>query len=338
MTTEQKSRILIFNDDEKVVELLKISLEEKAKAKCKTVLTLEGFWEAVTDHEFDLIISDIFLTLNTEHPVEELLQSKQSSADRILFCGFTEMKNVKTDLSLICDGFLTKPWTNNQLDFLLKQTQKKRKLYKKVEEESQKAEQLRINLEDAQFQLQESINGTVESLQLVFDQHSRPLSRHCKRVAIFARQTGQKLGLDEASLEDLELAALFHDFGRSFLAEKLHTTPMSYMSARDKKTFMKHPEICVNLLADIPRFKPILELIKYQHENVDGSGFYNMTYRTLSMEAMILRICDFYDEEERFNTNAYQNILNSMSLKRDVWFDSGCLDAFLDVVAEVKKG
>ena len=333
-----KNTVLIFNDDEKVVELLKISLEEKSKLKCKTVLTLEDFWEAVTNEDYQLIISDIFLTINKEHPIEELLKDKQPTAERILFCGFTEMKNVKTELSEICDGFLTKPWTDNQLRFLIKQIQKKRNLKELLEQETQKAEQYKSSLEKTKFALNEEITGTVDSLQLIFDQQSRTLSRHCKRVAIFARQTGQKLGLDEESLEDLELAALFHDFGLSFLAEKLHTTPITYMSETDKKTYKKYPEISAKILSDIPRFKRVVEIIKYHQENVDGSGFYNMTYRTLSMETMILRVCSFYDKEERFNTNAYQNILNSMGLKRDVWFDSSCLDAFFDVVADVKKG
>ena len=335
---EKESRVLIYHADDKIVDLLKISLEERAAYECVATVTLEDFWAALDEKSFDLIISDVFLSLNAEHPIEELLQEKQSGADRILFCGFTEMKNVKSKLSRLCDGFLTKPWTNNQLDFLIKQMAKKASLLDSLEQEEAKVRQLDLSVSQLECNLKAQVAGTIESLQFVFEMQSRPLLRHCKRVAIFARQTGQNLGLDEESLEDLELAALFHDFGLSFLSENLHTNSLSYMSSQDKKSYKKHPEASVKLLESIPRFSRVLDIIRYHHENVDGSGFYNMTYRTLSMETMILRICDFYDEEERFNTNAYQNILNSMRLKRDTWFDSSCLDAFLDVVTEVKKG
>ena len=240
-------------------------------------------------------------------------------------------------MSIYCDSFLTKPWTENQLNLLFK------KLNKLKETETLKIElQDKLKREQERFEtlkedFDKHFNGSLKSLQNIFKMNSKTLYNHGKRVAIFARQTGEHLGLDEDSLEELELAALFHDFGLTFLAEKLHTTSISYLSKRDQSTYKTHPELCAKLLQSIPRFQKACEIIKLHKENVNGTGFYNMTYRSLTMETMILRICDYYDEQENFHTDVHQNILSAMSLKRDLWFDSSCLDAFLDVINKVKR-
>jgi HD-GYP domain-containing protein (c-di-GMP phosphodiesterase class II) len=81
---------------------------------------------------------------------------------------------------------------------------------------------------------------------------------HSTRLAEWGMRVGQELGLEEAELQNLEVAALLHDIGKVGIPDSI---------------LRKHPEYGWAVLRMLPGFeRPALDIL-HHHENFDGTGY-----------------------------------------------------------------
>jgi len=97
---------------------------------------------------------------------------------------------------------------------------------------------------------------------------------HFMRLARLSTQIGVKLGITGKDYNNLYYASLLHDIGKIKVNRKID------ISFKEKDNFhlvqneiSLHPIVGANMLKQINLFKDIIPIVKYHHENYDGTGY-----------------------------------------------------------------
>jgi len=119
---------------------------------------------------------------------------------------------------------------------------------------------------------------------------------HSINVTVLATAFGQFLGLAEAELRPLGLAALFHDIGKANIPREVLNKP-GRLDEREFQVIKRHPLESYSLLKDKEALKlQVLPAIVEHHEKYDGSGYpRGIGGEDISMFARIVSLADVYD-------------------------------------------
>ena len=106
---------------------------------------------------------------------------------------------------------------------------------------------------------------------------------------------GQRVGMDDDSLKQLEQAAVLHDIGKIGIdINLLHKREK--LTAADIEVLKQHPSIGVRILEPIRFLGTVREIIEQHHERFDGKGYpKGLTGENGFLEARVLAVCDTYD-------------------------------------------
>lgn len=119
---------------------------------------------------------------------------------------------------------------------------------------------------------------------------------HAQRLVQFACQTGKLLGLSEAELARLSLAALLHDIGKIAIPVSILYKPEA-LNEEEWRIMRLHPEIGQRILqAAGGIFASLAPIVVAHHERWDGSGYPNgLAGEEIPLLARILAVVDSYD-------------------------------------------
>lgn len=132
---------------------------------------------------------------------------------------------------------------------------------------------------------------------------------HSDRLADFAAQLGENLGLGENDLEELRLACLLHDIGKVAVPDSILLKP-GRLNPQEAEIMRQHPVTGEQICAPLKSLRPILPLIRHHHERMDGTGYPDGLYgREIPLNARILQVADVYDA--LINDRPYREALTS---------------------------
>lgn len=118
--------------------------------------------------------------------------------------------------------------------------------------------------------------------------------RHSLEVAATARQVAQRLGLTEAELVEIELAALVHDVGKLRVPASVLRKPGS-LNAEERALMRLHPEWGAELVARVPGLEAVALIVHLHHERPDGQGYpYGLTMDQIPLASRIVAACAAY--------------------------------------------
>ena len=95
---------------------------------------------------------------------------------------------------------------------------------------------------------------------------------HSTRLAEWGMRVGQELGLEEPTLQNLEIAALLHDIGKVGIPDAILRKP-GKLEADEYALMKKHPEYGWAVLRMLPGFDRAALDILHHHESFDGKGY-----------------------------------------------------------------
>ena len=117
---------------------------------------------------------------------------------------------------------------------------------------------------------------------------------HSRVVARYAELTARELRLPEEIVEDVRLAGLLHDVGKSGVSDAVVSKP-SRLTEDEWVEMRYHPEIGAALLNDAG-FDDVREWILCHHERPDGKGYpRGMVGEEIPLGARILAVADAYE-------------------------------------------
>lgn len=163
-------------------------------------------------------------------------------------------------------------------------------------------EALRKKNIDATLQVAKDIVGQILhsdriSLDMVdlrtFDDYTY---RHSVNVAVLSTIIGMGMGLEQEMLNDLCVAAMFHDMGKLMIDSEVINKP-GRLTKEEFALIKMHPQLSLDLLAG--RWNVSLEAkeaILAHHENDDGSGYPRGLHKDeIPLYARIIHVADVYD-------------------------------------------
>ncbi len=118
---------------------------------------------------------------------------------------------------------------------------------------------------------------------------------HSRRVAIYAQRLARYLGWNRREAQNLALAALVHDLGKTWITNDI-LNKSAALSEEERRKMERHPIIGARILigCDVDAF--YVDSVLYHHEAWDGRGYPSgLQGEEIPMSARILAIADVYD-------------------------------------------
>lgn len=118
---------------------------------------------------------------------------------------------------------------------------------------------------------------------------------HAVNVTILSIILASKLRLKEMAINDVALAAMFHDIGKTRIDKNILVK--QNLTPKEQKVLQLHPQIGYKILKNDFGFpENICRAVLEHHENHDGSGYpYGISDNQISLFGQIINISNYYD-------------------------------------------
>ncbi len=119
---------------------------------------------------------------------------------------------------------------------------------------------------------------------------------HSVAVGALLTSVGQAVGYDDQTVEMLGVAGILHDCGK-LLIPNMILNKRGSLTDVERQIIRNHPELGYQRLLTYPGMSEIvLEICRYHHEMLDGSGYpHGLKADALSPFVRMSTICDVYD-------------------------------------------
>ena len=143
--------------------------------------------------------------------------------------------------------------------------------------------------------LPQSILDTVTSLAYAIDAKDQYTQGHSQKVAAYAALLAEAIGMSEAEVEEIRLAAVLHDVGKVGIPEQIlnKSGPLNHDEWETMKTHVLYGGRLLEPLAPLARIR---KMVLHHHEFFDGSGYPEaLAGQSIPVGARIITIADSYD-------------------------------------------
>jgi response regulator RpfG family c-di-GMP phosphodiesterase len=314
-TADGQTMTLLFVDDEPSILS---SLRRLFRPHGYRILTAESGklgLETLEKEQVDLVISDMRMPeMDGAHFLEKV-RERWPQVVRLLLTGYAD---VGSTVAAINRGeiyrYISKPWEDNDIVLTVREALEHQRLASEnarllalTRSQNDELKALNAGLEqkvaERTAQVQQALHdlkrgfvNTVNVFGGLIELRSGKLAGHGRRVAEHARIVAARLGMNEAAVQDVVLAALLHDIGKIGLADDLLDKPFNALSAEARAELMKHAAKGQAVLMGIEQLKGAGLLVRHHHECFDGSGYPDgLTGLAIPLGARILAVVNEYD-------------------------------------------
>ncbi len=143
--------------------------------------------------------------------------------------------------------------------------------------------------------MRELFLSTIKSLAAAIDAKDPYTRGHSERVATFSVAIARELGLDEKSLERVQIAGLLHDVGKIGIADAVLRKPERLTDA-EYAIIKGHPAMGASIMGPIRQLKDIIPGMRHHHEALDGTGYPDgLAGGEIPLMARIIAVADTFD-------------------------------------------
>lgn len=300
------SRTIMVVDDERMItttlsSMFKLMLKEKVIAYNDAEQALAS--EELMNHEVDLIISDFMMP--KMNGLEFLKNARAKCPDMvpILLTGYADKENaIKSINEIGLYYYLEKPWDNNDLIKVVRNGLEKKALednlknkYIELEESNSEIIRLYELLKRDYHEETENTRNLIVTLANVIEAKDKYTDGHTRRVGSISRMLGERLGLEEDQLYNLETAGIIHDIGKVGVPEHILNKP-GRLTNEEYEIIKKHSEIGENIIKPLGSLRECLKPVRNHHEKLNGTGYPDgLTGDEINMETRIICVADIFD-------------------------------------------
>ena len=135
----------------------------------------------------------------------------------------------------------------------------------------------------AVFQLLQYLQEQLPQIQ----QHSLTVAKLVLRVSWYA-------GVDTSDLEELIVAALLHDLGKTQIPLWILNKP-GPLTTMEWQLMRKHPQYGVDMINHLDVSDTVRDYIQCHHERWDGTGYLGIRGNNIPWGACLIVVCDSWD-------------------------------------------
>jgi diguanylate cyclase (GGDEF)-like protein/putative nucleotidyltransferase with HDIG domain len=119
---------------------------------------------------------------------------------------------------------------------------------------------------------QSAMIGMVRALALLVEARDQSTGHHGDDVACLATELAQSLGLSDADVYVLRLAAWLHDIGKVAVPDAVLLKP-ARLTTEEWALMRAHPAVGADVVECVPGLRAIAPIIRAHHERWDGQGY-----------------------------------------------------------------
>ena len=133
------------------------------------------------------------------------------------------------------------------------------------------------------------------TLATSLEAHDRFMMGHSERVAARSVSIAQVLGLDQAAIGTIRLGALLRDVGNAKLPPPI-VVKAGELTPHEREAIERHPLLGEELLRHVSPLAPILPIVRWHHERLDGGGYPDhLTAEKIPLEVRIVSVADRFE-------------------------------------------
>jgi putative two-component system response regulator len=312
------SRILVI-DDEDVIRVLVMEILEAAGHE---VIGAESAERALTllDDEFDLVVSDVIMPGLSGLELLEAVRTRRASLPVVLVTGAGTYETLSQALTRGAAGLVTKPFAHADLQAAVADA---------LERAARSRDELRERL----------LAPTLASaLANAIEARNAELHGHCERLACFAVQLAERLGLSESEIETVRLGAILHDVGKIGIPDSVLLKP-GPLDPAERAVIETHTLIGDRLLEPLDLLAAARPVVRHHHERWDGTGYPDrLAGEEIPLSARIVAVADAIEamSAERVYRSALDvvEIVAELRAQRGAAWDARIVDLALESIAE----
>jgi len=182
--------------------------------------------------------------------------------------------------------------------------------------------------------IKESQKDTIFMLSEMAEQRSQETGKHVKRVAYFAKEIAQEIGLSELEVEEVFTTAPMHDIGKIAISDTILKKP-GRLSDSEFELMKSHAQKGHDLLVNSEkRLMRVASIVAHQHhEHFDGGGYpQGLKGDEIHIYAQITGLCDVFDalSTKRIYKESWplKDVFEFIENERDKQFNPKIIDAF----------
>jgi len=148
---------------------------------------------------------------------------------------------------------------------------------------------------------------------------------HARRATYVALKIAQKIGLDYNFLSKVFLSTALHDIGIKKDIDSAHS---------NFDIILEHSKLGEELILRLPIDKELATIIKYHHENFNGTGLFKLKEEEIPLISRIIRLADIFEilyDETRPNFIQRQKIYEWINEHKYTIFDPQLVEIFNEI-------
>jgi putative two-component system response regulator len=273
-STAQRRRILVAEDDEANAGLL-IALLERDGYEVLHAGDGEGALAATTDRLPDLVLLDVMMPKMDGFEVCRRIKSQASTRliPVILVTGLGDRHARIEGIDAGADEFLSKPFDGLELRARVRSLLRAKSYVDELD----------------------SAEAVIMSLALTIEARDPYTDRHCQRLAVYATEFGEQLGLDPTHIEALRKGGFLHDLGKIGVPDAILLKP-GPLTADEFAVMQQHPITGDRLCGELRALRSVRPIVRHHHETLNGQGYPDRLQGSeVPILAQIMGIVDTYD-------------------------------------------
>jgi HD-GYP domain-containing protein (c-di-GMP phosphodiesterase class II) len=161
---------------------------------------------------------------------------------------------------------------------------------------------------------------------------------HSEEVVRLARTVGERMGLPEEQLGELEFAARLHDVGKIGVPDAVLRKP-GPLEGAEWEIMRQHPAWGADMLCRVPGLRRISRIVRHAHERWDGEGYPDRLHEgDIPLASRIIFACDAYNAmtSDRPYRDALRPWIAVSELREGAGgqFDPDVVDALVEALRE----
>lgn len=320
-------KVLIIDDDISIMEMLSMMLK---KYNCDVTTYTEpvSAIEELKNNKYDILILNFLMMPVNGDKIVELVREFDKEIYIILMSTHNDLApSIDLMKKLDIQAYFEK---SSRFDELIMLVQGGIKYIEQLNSIKEMNMQLDKNL----IEFAKILLNTISAKDNYTKDHSQNVSKLCVMFANY-------LNLSEDDIENLRIAALFHDIGKIGIPDNI-LQKEGKLTDTEYETIKLHPVIGANIFSSTDIFKHIAPIIVAHHERVDGTGYpNNLKGNEIPYLAKILTICDCFDA--MVSKRSYKEkmtidyAIEQLNKGAGTQFDRELAESFIKLINEKKE-